>query len=157
MGVGDLGATKTPTEIVKTYALGSCVAVILLHPKTRVVGMVHVALPDSSINSAKAKAKPGYFADTGIPALIQQMMMQGATGNPKEMIAKITGGANVMDTNNVFNIGKRNILAVKKILWGYGVSPRAEDVAGHISRTVTLTAKNGRTMISSPGKTDWRL
>ncbi len=132
-------------------------AVILLHPKTRVVGMVHVALPDSSINVEKAKLKPGYFADTGIPTLIQQMMMQGATGNPKEMIAKIAGGANVMDTNNVFNIGKRNILAVKKILWGYGVSPRAEDVAGSISRTVTLTAKNGRTMISSPGKPDWKI
>ena len=119
--------------------------------------MVHIALPDSSINPDKAKSKPGYFADTGIPALLQQMIMQGVTGSPKEMIAKITGGANVMDTNNVFNIGKRNILAVKKILWGYGVSPRSEDVAGNISRTVTLTAKNGRTMISSPGKKDWRL
>ncbi|MDA3834388.1 MAG: chemotaxis protein CheD [Spirochaetales bacterium] len=119
--------------------------------------MVHVALPDSSINPAKAQLKPGYFADTGIPSLIQLMMMTGATGSPKEMIAKITGGANVMDTNNVFNIGKRNVLAIKKILWNYGLNPRSEDVAGHISRTVTLTAKNGRTMISSPGKTDWKL
>lgn len=119
--------------------------------------MVHVALPESSINPDKAKVKPGYFADTGIPALIQQMKGLGCTGSPKEMVAKIAGGANVMDSNNVFNIGKRNILAVKKILWGYGVSPRAEDVAGSISRTLTVNGKNGRVLLASPGKPDWRL
>lgn len=143
--------------MVKTYALGSCVGVVLIHPKARVVGMVHIALPDSATNPEKAKSKPGYFADTGIPALIRQMMGLGCTGSPKQMVAKIAGGANVMDTNNVFNIGKRNILAVKKVLWGYGLSPRSEDVAGSISRTVTVNGKNGRVLLSSPGKADWRL
>lgn len=143
--------------MVKTFALGSCVGVVLIHPKARVVGMVHVALPDSTINAAKAQAKPGYFADTGIPALIHQMMALGCTGSPKEMVAKIAGGANVMDSNNVFNIGKRNILAVKKVLWDFGLSPRTEDVAGNISRTVTVNGKNGRVLLSSPGKPDWRL
>ncbi len=132
-------------------------AVILIHPKARVVGMVHVALPASSINPAKAQDKPGYFADTGIPALIREMMALGCTGGPKEMVAKIAGGAQVMDPKNVFNIGKKNILAIKKILWKYGVSPRAEDVGGNMSRTVTLNAKNGRVMLSSPGREDWRL
>ena len=157
LGVGDLGASKNPPELIKTYALGSCVAVILIHPKTRVVGMVHVALPDSTINPQKARAKPGYFADTGIPALIREMMGLGSSGGPKQMVAKIAGGAKIMDPNNVFNIGNRNILAVKKILWKYGVGPRAEDVGGVISRTVTVSAKTGRVTLSSPGKEDWRL
>ncbi len=157
LGVGDLGASKNPPELIKTYALGSCVAVILIHPKARVVGMVHVALPESSINPAKAQDKPGYFADTGIPALIRDMMALGCTGGPKQMVAKITGGAQVMDPRNVFNIGNRNVLAIKKILWKYGVSPRSEDVGGKISRTVTLSAKNGKVLLSSPGKEDWRL
>ncbi|PLX47544.1 MAG: chemotaxis protein CheD [Desulfobulbaceae bacterium] len=157
LGVGDLGASKNPPELIKTYALGSCVAVILIHPKTRVVGMVHVALPDSTINPQKARTKPGYFADTGIPALIREMMGLGCSGGPKQMVAKIAGGAKIMDPNNVFNIGNRNILAVKKILWKYGVGPRAEDVGGVISRTVTVSAKTGRVTLSSPGKEDWRL
>jgi chemotaxis protein CheD len=156
LGVGDFGASKNPPELIKTYALGSCVAVILIHPKARVVGMVHVALPESVINPAKALGKPGYFADTGIPALIRDMMALGA-GGPKEMVAKITGGAKIMDPNNVFNIGNRNVLAIKKILWKYGVSPRSEDVGGTLSRTVTVNAKNGKIILSSPGKEDWRL
>ncbi len=119
--------------------------------------MVHVALPDSSINPAKAQSKPGYFADTGIPALIRDMMALGCTGGPKQMVAKITGGAQIMDPNNVFNIGTRNVLAIKKILWKYGVSPRTEDVGGNMSRTVTVNAKNGRVILSSPGREDWRI
>ncbi len=118
--------------------------------------MVHIALPESSINPVKAHSKPGYFADTGIPALIREMMALGA-GGPKEMVAKICGGARVMDPNNVFNIGNRNVLATKKILWKYGVSPRSEDVGGTMSRTVTLSAVNGRVSLSSPGREDWRL
>ena len=157
LGVGDLGASKNPPEFIKTFALGSCVAVVLIHPKSKVVGMVHIALPDSSINSEKAQSTPGYFADTGVPALIREMMAQGCTGGPKQMVAKIAGGAKVLDPKNVFNIGNRNILAVKKILWKYGVSPRSEDVGGTISRTVTVSAKNGRVLLSSPGKQDWRL
>jgi chemotaxis protein CheD len=133
------------------------VAVILIHPKTRVVGMVHIALPESTINPAKAQDKPGYFADTGIPALIREMMALGCSGGPKQMVAKIAGGAKIMDPHNIFNIGTRNVLAIKKILWKYGVSPRTEDIGGTMSRTVTVSARNGRVILSSPGKEEWRL
>lgn len=119
--------------------------------------MVHVALPESAINLAKAQTKPGYFADTGIPALIRDMMALGCTGGPKQMIAKITGGSKIMDPNNVFNIGNRNVLAIKKILWKYGVSPRSEDVGGTMSRTVTVNAQTGKITLSSPGIPDWSL
>lgn len=119
--------------------------------------MVHIALPESAINPAKAQDKPGYFADTGIPALIREMMVLGCSGGPKQMVAKIAGGAKIMDPNNIFNIGTRNVLAIKKILWKYGVSPRTEDIGGTMSRTVTVSARNGRVILSSPGKEEWRL
>ncbi len=114
LGVGDYGASKTPADEVKTFALGSCVSVIFLDPKSRTVGMAHIALPDSSINSAKASEKPGYFADTAIPALLTQMSKFGCDKRGKGMIVKLCGGANVMDTNDTFQIGKRNALAIKK-------------------------------------------
>lgn len=137
--------------------MGSCVAVILLHAKSRTVGMVHVALPESKISAEKAKEKPGYFADTGIPALLKAMALKGCPANGKGMIVKLAGGAQIMDPNNTFNIGKRNILAVKKILWAYGMGPLAEDMGGHISRTVTVSADNGAVVISSAGKGEWSI
>jgi chemotaxis protein CheD len=69
LGVGDLGVANDPGTVIKTLALGSCVAVLFLNPKTGIVGMAHVALPESKINNSKAQEKPGYFADSSIPTL----------------------------------------------------------------------------------------
>ncbi|MEA1996187.1 MAG: chemotaxis protein CheD [Gemmatimonadota bacterium] len=157
MGVGDLGATSHAGEGLKTFALGSCVAVIIMDPKSRCVAMDHIALPESSTSPERAKQKPGYFADTGIPALLQAMKRSGADGNYRGMIVKLVGGANVMDKNNTFNIGKRNVLAIRKILWGYGMGAVAEDIGGQISRTVEVDVDNGRVRIFSPGRDSWEI
>ena len=157
LGVGDLGASKAPGEAVKTFALGSCVSVIFLDPKVRAVGMVHVALPESKINAQKAQAKPGYFADTGIPKLLAEMARLGCNPRGVGMLVKLCGGANVMDPNDSFNIGKRNALAIKKLLWGLGMGARAEDLGGNFSRTVTVFVDSGDVLLSSPGRPDWKL
>lgn len=157
LGVGDFGASNRPEDDIKTFALGSCVSVILLDPKTRTVGMAHVALPDSSINKAKATEKPGYFADTAIPALLEQMSRFGCHKRGKGMVVKLCGGANVMDTNDTFQIGKRNALAVKKVLWSYGMGAVAEDLGKNFSRTVSISVATGHVTLSSPGRPNWQL
>jgi chemotaxis protein CheD len=136
------------------------VAVVILHAKTKCVGMVHVALPDSSIDTTnKVRTKPGYFADTGIPALIKLMQSMGCNGPGRSggLTVKIAGGANVMKCNDTFQIGKRNALAVKKILWSYGLAPLAEDIGGTISRTITVAVNTGEIILSQPAKGEWRL
>jgi chemotaxis protein CheD len=157
LGVGEFGASKNSGDIVKTYALGSCVAVVLMCPKTRTVGMVHVALPESKINPDKVKTRPGYFADTGIPALMKQMAGMGCDPNGRGFIVKLAGGAKIMDPNNTFNIGKRNALAVKKMLWKYSLGPVAEDLGATYSRTVSVAVSTGEITLSSPGRCDWKL
>jgi len=157
LGVGDYGASKSAGESVKTLALGSCIAVIMLDPKARCVGMVHVALPDSSINKDRAKEKPGYFADTGIPALMDMMADMGCMGRGKGWIVKLVGGANVADASNTFNVGKRNGMAIKKILWEMKIAPRAEDIGKNFSRTVSVGVDDGRVVVSSPSRGKWNV
>lgn len=156
LGVGDYGAVSKPGESLKTMALGSCVAVVLMDPVTHCVGMDHVALPDSAAHADRAKQKPGHFADTGIPALLEAMYQAGVPRQQRHgIIVKLIGGANVMDPCNTFNIGKRNVLAIKKVLWQFGMGAVAEDVGGQISRTVTVDVDEGRVLISSPGLENW--
>ena len=155
IGVGEHGATKDSGSGVKTYALGSCVSIILLDPKTRTVGMAHIALPDSSVQPDRVKERPAYFADTGIPALFEAMTQQGCIKNGQGMIVKLVGGAKVMDQNSVFNIGKRNVLAIRKLLWKYGLGSVAEDVGGEISRTVTVDVDAGKVTIQSASRGQW--
>ena len=156
VGVGEYAASKTPSDVIKTMALGSCVAVIFLDPNNRAVGMLHVALPDSSINKRRLLEKPGMFADSGIPLLLKLMMKNGYKGNGR-LIVKLVGGASIMDPNNTFNIGKRNALAVKKILWKYQLGALAEDLGNNFSRSVSVDVKTGKIIISSPGRGEWAI
>jgi chemotaxis protein CheD len=152
IGIGGLDATRSSGDSVKTMALGSCVALILLDPKTRAVGMAHIALPESTVDPEMAKRTPGYFADTALPALLKRMSELGASSQGSGFVIKLIGGANVMDSNNTFNIGKRNALAVKKLLWKFGLGVLAEETGGDISRTVEVFADTGVARITTPGR-----
>jgi chemotaxis protein CheD len=159
LGVGDLGITNIPGECIKTYALGSCLAVILLHPPSKTIGMVHIALWDSGTNPGKALTQPGFFADTGVQALLRCMEKKAVPAREfkQEIVVKIAGGANIMNPHDPFKIGQRNLEAVKRILSSLCLSIKASDVGGQISRTVSVFVDNGSVILSSPSKKDWRI
>ncbi len=156
VGVGEIGVSNKPETLVKTYALGSCVALIFVAPKLNAVGLAHIALPDSSFSNGKAKALPGYFADLAIPELIGKFKKLGVKKN-SEVIVKITGGAKIMDPEGRFNIGKRNALATRKILWKYKLGAISEDLGKNFSRTVSVNSDSGEIIITSPGRGEWKL
>lgn len=154
IGIGEFGVSSRPSSEIKTYALGSCVAVILWDKVTKVGGMIHVALPDSSINPAKATERPAYFVDTGIPLLLGEMERLGA--QRRNMTVRLAGGANIMDANATFDIGRRNGVASKRLLWKQGLGVIGEDLGGNISRTVSLAVDTGTVTVSNAQKT-WEL
>ena len=156
VGVGEYATSGRPGEIVKTLALGSCVAVVILDANNKSVGLLHIALPESSINKKRAKEKPGMFADTGIPILLEEMQRLGYD-EKSELIIKLAGGASIMDPNKTFNIGKRNVLAIRNALSRFGLDTIAEDVGGNISRSVSIDLNMGKVMVSSPGRGEWEL
>ncbi len=57
VGVGDGGVSRDPDVLIVTYALGSCVAVMLHDPVTRVSGLVHYMLPEID-DVQRANARP---------------------------------------------------------------------------------------------------
>lgn len=156
LGVGDLAASNTAGSQIKTFALGSCVALILYDVRKKTAGMVHIALPDSSINKNRAAAKPGYFADTGVPSLLD-LMSRLRGGEHKKLVVKLAGGANIMDAEGTFSIGTRNVKAAHEILTARGLSPMNQDVGGQFSRTVSVEVDTGKVILSSPGRTNWEI
>lgn len=132
-----------------TYALGSCIAVAIHDPVARVGGMLHLMLPDSSLDAAKAAARPYMFADTGIPLLFRHAYAAGA--DKRRLVVRLAGGAQVIEDNGLFNIGKRNHLAVRKVLWRAGVLVASEAVGGTESRTVRLEVGSGRFWLRTAG------
>ena len=99
-------------------------------------------LPASRIDPAKAQRNPYVFADTGIPLLFRQAYALGAEKG--RLMVSVAGGAQVMDGQGVFNIGRNNYVALRRILWQAGVLIDGECVGGSVSRTVRLHLADGR-------------
>lgn len=149
VGVGEYKITDDPSDTIKTYALGSCVAIIAYDEKNKVAGMMHIALPDAKVSLEKSKILPGYFVDSGIPVFLDDMKKHGAIITNLKI--KIVGGANIADKDSYFDIGRRNVIAIRKLLWQNNLAILAEDIGSNFSRTVSIDAKTGEINISSRG------
>ena len=103
VGVSDFKISKNVQDMIVTYALGSCIAVVVYDPRAKVGGMLHFMLAESSIDKKKAMDNPAMFADTGIPLLFKSCYQMGA--EKKRMIVKVAGGASILDDANFFRIG----------------------------------------------------
>jgi chemotaxis protein CheD len=149
IGISDANVSNNPQDILETLSLGSCIGVCLYDPATTIGGMLHYQLPSSTMNPCRVKQNPLMFADTGMTFLIDKMLAIGV--NKKRMHVKIAGGA-AMDTGpNGFDIGKRNYLAIKKVLWQHGMFIDAEDVGGSSPRNMYMDIADGTVRIKVNG------
>jgi chemotaxis protein CheD len=144
IGIGE-AAIAGPEATIVTHALGSCVAVCLWDPEVRVGAMLHFLLPESRVNPERAKKQPGTFADTGIPLLIQEAMQRGL--NKKRCRAHLFGGAAV-GAQGGLDVGKRNALAARRLLWQHGIFIHAEALGGTDPRTVNFSVADGLYQVS---------
>ena len=155
VGISDCKISADPQELLITYALGSCIAVALYDPAAKIGGLLHYMLPDSALDLSKAQQNPFMFADTGILKLLQAVRARG--GEPLRMLVRLAGGAQVLDTQGTFQIGKRNYLAARKILWKAGILIAAEAVGGEVSRTTRLEIATGRMWVREGAGIDCEL
>ena len=149
IGVADCHVTADPSAVLVTYALGSCVAVSIYDPVACVGGLLHFMLPSAPAEAAGSRKSPWMFADLGIPLLFREAYTRGAQKN--RLRVRAAGGAQIMDESGVFNIGHRNCLALRKILWKAGVMLHAEDTGGTLARTMRFDVGSGRVFLRTPG------
>src|SRR5689334_5229710 len=140
--MGEGRVTSGADRTLSTYALGSCIGLVLYDAKALIGGLLHYMLPDSTIDGARAKSAPYMFADTGIPLLLDEIRSLGA--NKRNLIAYAAGGAAMMQAGSMFEIGKRNHQALRKLLWKAGILLSGESVGGSVSRTIRLEVGAGR-------------
>ena len=150
VGMADFNICKEP-DIITTLGLGSCIGIALYDPTTKIGGLAHIMLPDSTtLRNNQNKAK---FADTGIEELVNKMVKAGA--NRRKLVAKIAGGAKMFEitgVSNLGNIGERNAQASKDKLKQLGIPLRGSDTGANYGRTVELDTTNGKFSIKSVGK-----
>ena len=150
IGISDLKVSNNADDVLVTYALGSCIGVVVYDPVVKVGGLLHYMLPDSTLDPEKAKEKPAMFADTGIPLLFKSCYKLGS--EKKRMIIKVVGGASILDDTNYFRIGQKNIMALRKIFWKNNVLIDKEDTGKSCNRTVRLNVGSGQVIVKASGE-----
>lgn len=141
VGMGEYKISDRESDIIKTFALASCVAVTAYSPMKRVAGMIHVVLP-SPLDKKDRKERPGYFAETGIPLLMDKMCRDYGCLKG-ELRIHIYGGADSAREDDVFNVGRRNIEAVTAVLSGMGLNVHMADLSGSESRSLAMEVETG--------------
>ena len=151
MGVGDLAVSSDAGDLLVTYALGSCLGVCIYDPVARVGGLLHAMLPTATADPELGKGNPARYVDSGITTLFKETYKLGA--KKERMVLKVAGGASTVPEGSPdsFQIGKRNLVALRKLLWKNGVLVHGEDVGGSVSRTVSLEVATGEVALSTNG------
>jgi len=142
VGIGRLAASADPGIVISAIGLGSCIGLVLADRYARVAGMVHVMLPDSA--AAAAPGPPGKFADTAVPALLDEVCRLGA--DRTRLVGSIAGGATMFRSasgGGVLRIGERNEAAVRAAMRAAGLRVRGADTGGTSGRTLQVAVGSG--------------
>lgn len=148
VGIGEMRLSGDPDSVLVTYSLGSCAGLAVFDPRTRHGGMIHCKLPFKAIRPGADEGKPALYVDAGVAALRDAMAR--ARSSPSSMAAVIAGGASLFGENDVYQIGKNNILRMRECLKVLGMRVIAEDTGGSHPRTMYLDIQTGKVCIKSP-------
>lgn len=143
-GIGEMVVTGDPGAILVAYGLGSCVALSVWDPRTRVAGLAHFMLP----SGPTVATPPVKFVDGGMRTFLDAFTSAG--GNLARGLFKAAGGAAMLTVSiGTLEIGRRNAGAVAAALAGAGLRLHASDLGGNVGRTVQLEAGSGRFIVKS--------
>lgn len=147
VGISDMKIAGA-SDVLVTYALGSCVGICLYDSYLKIAGLAHIMLPcDNNKNAADNKYK---YADTCIPIMLNEMIKKGC--NKGRLVAKIMGGARMFQVagdTEIGSIGDRNVISTKNVLKSLKIPIVAEDTGSNYGRTVWFHGNTGAVEVKS--------
>jgi chemotaxis protein CheD len=130
---GEFAVGNDLEQIAFKTLLGSCVAIMFYDKVTKIKGMNHFLLPKTS--NTNDDMKYGLYS---VEAMLNEMYKLGC--NKDSMVAKISGGADIMQLNmSAQSIGHRNVEFAKDFCKAEGFKLISEHTRGEHGRLILLT------------------
>jgi chemotaxis protein CheD len=144
VGIAQIVVAKCPERIC-CMGLGSCIAVFIYDPTTKIGGVAHVLLP----KAPKGTTMRSKYADTAVKDLLEAVLAKGA--RREHLRAKLVGGAQMFPNLNVkvADIGKENSDEAKKALRALGIRVAAEDTQGNRGRSASFDLDTGKVSVTT--------
>jgi chemotaxis protein CheD len=96
------------------------------------------------------KPNPARCVDTGVPAMLDSVLKLGANRTALEL--KVFGGAQILQANEYFSIGRQNVDTMKAIVAELKLRVVVWDVGGTLNRSIKLNLANGRVHLQMPNR-----
>ena len=146
----EMRISSNPVETLVAFSIGSGIGLAVHDPVSGVGGILNFLLPDSNgANGLTPERVPFMFADTGLPAFLDALYAKDA--RPDRLKVVIAGGAHVLDQSEIFNVGQKNIDALKSGLNAHHLKIYHENTGGSYSRTLSLEISSGCSSIKILG------
>jgi len=123
--------------LLRSMAIGSCIAITAYDPKTKNAGLAHIMLPDEAPEKSHDKNK---YAINGIEQMLRQMTESGSVIDDIE--ACLVGASNVLQKEDN-NICKNNIRSVVAILAEKNIPVKASALGGNERKSAFMDAQTG--------------
>lgn len=145
VGIGEYAISTKEEDVIKTFALSTCVGIVVYDVEKKIIAMAHVLLPKTTKGSEDNKMAK--YADTAIYNLFREMKMKH---NCNERHFKVTlfGGIDSKG-DDIFKIGEKNIAVIKGILSKMNIRYDSTNTGGRFSRTITAYASSGEIDLKS--------
>ncbi len=138
VGIGGFAVAGDQSDVIKTFALSTCVGLVYYSMRKRVMGMAHIQLP-----STRAMLdQPSRYADTAPEHLMREMISKFGVIK-SELLVSLYGGIAARGEGDCFRIGEKNVLTVKQALRRLGLVYSDVDTGGTESRTLVAYVSSG--------------
>jgi len=128
-----------------TTVLGSCVSTCLWDPIERIGGMNHFMLPGEPSGSASPWGVSARFGVYAMEVLINEMIHLGA--DRRRLVAKVFGGAQVLQGFDRLDVGAMNSEFVLHFLREEGIQLLAQDLKGTAPRKLHFFPATGKVQV----------
>ncbi len=154
--ISDLQTSQGPNSL--QTILGSCIAICLWDPETKIGSLAHALLPSIEFSSKKSINNPKKYVDSLIEIQLKDLRSMGVLR--KNLVAKIVGGANMFsevipDSDN--HVGKKNARKAIEILDNYNIPILAKDTGNFFGRKITFNLENGEITVLKPTGELWKI
>jgi chemotaxis protein CheD len=140
VGIGAYAVSGSPEDIIKTFALGTCVGLVYYSMRQRALAMAHIQLP--ICRAMSGGDKPSRFADIAPEFLLKEMQKKHSV-TPREVLISLYGGIDSKGAGDCFRIGEKNLEQTRDALRRLGLAYKEVDVGGQESRTLVAYTSTG--------------
>lgn len=141
IGMGEYAVSASP-QILSTWALGSCMAIIIYEPVMKVGGLAHAMLPTAN----GKKGQPGRYVDSSVELMVKTLCEIGA--EKRNLVSGEVGGATIFNFGGELAIGKKNIDATREALSSRQIPVIFKEIGGSRGRNVVFDLGTGEVMVS---------